>query len=46
MAHVPLATRDDLDGEGRERWDAEIERSGAEPSRMKRALLDNLPSYG
>ena len=45
MAHVSLVTREDLDGEGKKRWDAEIERSGAEPTHMKRALLNNLPSY-
>ncbi|MGO3797013.1 MAG: hypothetical protein ACTJGR_07845, partial [Pauljensenia sp.] len=45
MAHVPLVTREDLSEEGQERWDAEIERSGAEPTHMKRALLNHLPSY-
>lgn len=45
MAHVPLVTREDLDDEGRRRWDAEIERSGADPTHMKRALLNHLPSY-
>jgi hypothetical protein len=45
MAHVPLITRDDLDDEGKKRWDAEIIRSGSEPTHMKRALLNNLPSY-
>ncbi len=45
MSYVPLVTRDDLTPEGQERWDAEIERSGAEPTNMKRALLNHLPSY-
>ena len=45
MSHVPLITRGDLDDEGQRRWDAEIERSGAEPTNMKRSLLNNLPSY-
>lgn len=45
MAHVPLVTRDDLTADGQARWDAEIERSGADPTHMKRALLNHLPSY-
>lgn len=45
MAHVKLVTRDDLSPEGQQRWDAEIVRSGAEPTHMKRALLNHLPSY-
>lgn len=45
MAYVPLVTRDDLSPEGQKKWDAEIERSGAEPTHMKRALLNHLPSY-
>lgn len=45
MAHVKLVTREDLSPEGQKRWDAEIERSGAEPTHMKRALLNHLPSY-
>lgn len=45
MSHVPLVTREDLSAEGQERWDAEIVRSGAEPTNMKRALLNHLPSY-
>lgn len=45
MAHVELVTREDLNPEGQQRWDAEIERSGAEPTNMKRALLNHLPSY-
>ena len=45
MAHVPLVTRDDLDDQGKKRWDAEIERSGGDPTHMKRALLNHLPSY-
>jgi hypothetical protein len=45
MAHVPLVTRDDLDDDGKARWDAEVERSGADPTHMKRALLNHLPSY-
>lgn len=45
MAHVTLVTRDDLSPEGQQRWDAEIVRSGANPTHMKRALLNHLPSY-
>lgn len=45
MAHVPLVTREELSDEGKKRWDAEIERSGADPTHMKRALLNHLPSY-
>lgn len=45
MAYVPLVTREDLSPEGQKRWDAEIERSGANPTHMKRALLNHLPSY-
>lgn len=45
MAYVKLVTRDDLSPEGQEAWDAEIERSGANPTHMKRALLNHLPSY-
>ncbi len=45
MAHVHLVTREDLSPDGQQRWDAEIERSGAEPTHMKRALLNHLPSY-
>jgi hypothetical protein len=45
MAHVPLVTRDDLDDAGQLRWDAEIVRSGADPTHMKRALLNHQPSY-
>ncbi|MDR2113652.1 MAG: hypothetical protein LBO75_00025 [Bifidobacteriaceae bacterium] len=45
MAHVPLVTREELDPEGQAAWDAEIERSGADPTHMKRALLNHLPSY-
>lgn len=45
MAHVHLVTRDDLDDAGQAAWDAEIERSGADPTHMKRALLNHLPSY-
>lgn len=45
MAHVKLVTREDLSPEGQERWDAEIVRSGSEPTHMKRALLNHLPSY-
>ena len=45
MAHVHLVTRQDLDDDGKRRWDAEIERSGADPTHMKRALLNHLPSY-
>ena len=45
MAYVKLVTRDDLSPEGQRRWDAEIVRSGADPTHMKRALLNHLPSY-
>lgn len=45
MAHVPLVTRDDLSPEGQARWDAEIVRSGSDPTHMKRALLNHLTSY-
>ncbi|MDR3359280.1 MAG: hypothetical protein LBO20_01200 [Bifidobacteriaceae bacterium] len=45
MAHVPLLTREDLSPEGQAAWDAEVERSGADPTHMKRALLNHLPSY-
>lgn len=45
MSYVPLVTREDLTPEGQQRWDAEIARSGAAPTHMKRALLNHLPSY-
>lgn len=45
MAHVKLVSRDDLSPEGQQRWDAEIVRSGADPTHMKRALLNHLPTY-
>ena len=45
MAHVPLVTRDDLSEPGQAAWDAEVVRSGAAPTHMKRALLNHLPSY-
>jgi alkylhydroperoxidase family enzyme len=45
MAHVPLVTRDDLSEPGQAAWDAEVVRSGADPTHMKRALLNHLPSY-
>jgi alkylhydroperoxidase family enzyme len=45
MSFVPLRTRDSLSPEGQRRWDAEIVRSGADPTHMKRALLNHLPSY-
>ncbi|MDR2347695.1 MAG: hypothetical protein LBD90_03555 [Bifidobacteriaceae bacterium] len=45
MAQVPLITRQELSQPGQARWDAEIERSGAAPTHMKRALLNHLPSY-
>jgi len=45
MAHVPLVTRADLSPEGQARWDAEIIRSGSDPTHMKRALLNHLTSY-
>lgn len=45
MAHVKLVTREDLSPEGQERWDAEIVRSGSNPTHMKRALLNHLPTY-
>jgi hypothetical protein len=45
MAHVKLVTREDLSEEGQKRWDAEIVRSGSNPTHMKRALLNHLPSY-
>lgn len=45
MAHVTLVTREDLSPEGQGRWDAEIVRSGSNPTHMKRALLNHLPSY-
>lgn len=45
MAHVPLVTRSDLSPQGQAAWDAEVVRSGADPTHMKRALLNHLPSY-
>jgi hypothetical protein len=45
MAHVRLVTREDLSPEGQKRWDAEIVRSGSNPTHMKRALLNHLPTY-
>ncbi|MDR1824840.1 MAG: hypothetical protein LBR27_05860 [Bifidobacteriaceae bacterium] len=45
MAYVPLVTREDLSPEGQAAWDAERVRSGADPTHMKRALLNHLPSY-
>jgi hypothetical protein len=45
MAYVKLVTREDLDPAGQQHWDAEIARSGADPTHMKRALLNHLPTY-